>query len=107
MAEIIYETTVSGDPGQIRAALTTTAGLAGFYTDQVHAEPTGGSEVWFGFGPAAETQFRFQVSVITGEDVEWTCISGPQLPIPLRPPREGGTLVRLTPWCPVSAERVP
>ena len=77
MVEIIHEITVSGDPGQVRAALTTATGLAGFYTDQVHADPTAGSEVWFGFGPAAETQFRFKVTALTDNDVVWTCVSGP------------------------------
>ena len=76
MAEIIHEATVSGDPGQVRAALTTTAGLAGFYTDQVHADPKAGSEVWLGFGPGAETQFRFEVA-LADDGVEWTCVSGP------------------------------
>src|SRR5512135_921506 len=96
MAQITHETVVCGDPGQVRTALTTAAGLAGFYTDQVHAEPTAGSELWFGFGPAAETQFRFQLSVITDDDVEWTCVSGPaewvgtEVGWRLRPDRKAG-----------------
>ncbi len=77
MAEIIHETTVPGDPGQVRVALTTATGLAGFYTDQVHADPTPDSQVWFGFGPAAETQFRFEVTALTDDGLQWRCVSGP------------------------------
>lgn len=77
MPEIVHETVVSADPAEVGAALTTAEGLAGFYTDQVHAEPKAGTQVWFGFGPAAETQFRFAVTALTDEDVRWKCLDGP------------------------------
>ncbi len=75
MPEIIHETVVAGDPQEVVVALTTAEGLAAFYTDQVRAQPTAGSELWFGFGPAAETQFRFDVTTIADDDVEWKCVS--------------------------------
>ena len=49
MPEIIHETVVAGRPHQVVVALTTAEGLTAFYTDQVRAQPTAGSELWFGF----------------------------------------------------------
>jgi uncharacterized protein YndB with AHSA1/START domain len=77
MAEILHETSVAADPATVREALTTSEGLAGFWTDQVRANPDVGSEAWFGFGPGAAVQFRFEVATIADDLVEWRCTGGP------------------------------
>jgi uncharacterized protein YndB with AHSA1/START domain len=77
MPEIIHQLTVAAPPSQVRDAITTAEGLGEFWTDQVRAEPKVGSEAWFGFGPNAETQFRFDVTSIGDDGVDWKCIGGP------------------------------
>jgi len=100
MPDIIHQLTVPADRPAVRAALTTQEGLAAFWTDQARAEPTVGSEAWFGFGPAAETQFRFEVTEVSDDLVGWRCVSGPDEWVGttvrwlLSPGADGGTTVR-------------
>jgi uncharacterized protein YndB with AHSA1/START domain len=77
MSEILHATVVAADPAAVRTAVTTSDGLAGFWTDQVRAEPVVGTEAWFGFGPEAAIQFRFDVTGIADDAVEWRCTDGP------------------------------
>ena len=59
-------------PGALSLRLVA-AGLRG--CDRDGLQPTAGSELSFGFGPAAETQFRFDVTTIAADDVEWKCLA--------------------------------
>jgi len=99
MPDIIHQTTVKADPATVRGAVTTRDGLAAFWTDQVRAEPKVGSEAWFGFGPDAEVQFRFEVTGIADDAVDWRCVAGPDEWVGTRvhwgiAPHDTGTTVR-------------
>jgi hypothetical protein len=71
MPDIIHELHVGAAPAAVRATLTTGDGLAAFWTDQTRAEPAVGSQAWFAFGPNADVQKTFEVTVIDDAVVEW------------------------------------
>lgn len=71
---IILAVDVDTDPGRIVDILTTTDGLASFWTPQVGGDPDQGGDLHFGF---AEAPADLQIGVTTvdpdGGRVEWAC----------------------------------
>jgi uncharacterized protein YndB with AHSA1/START domain len=78
MPDILHELSIKASPDTLLDAITTTDGLAAFWTDQTDATPKPGTVANFGFGPNRETVFEMRVDIITPDRVEWTCVGGPE-----------------------------
>jgi uncharacterized protein YndB with AHSA1/START domain len=71
--EILLGIETHADRPTLVNALTTTAGLASFWTSQAKADPTVGSEATFEF-QGAPMGLRFNVDRIDENQVAWTCL---------------------------------
>jgi len=86
-AAIALAVSVNAPPDRITEALSTTEGLASFWTADSHAEPQTGSVARLGFG-GPELQLRVD-RLTTGHRIEWTCLND----FPMPPGRWAGTTV--------------
>ncbi len=100
--DIVLGVPVHAEPEPIRRAITTKDGLATFWTPDVVAEPTVGSEARFGFS-GASVSLLMRVDRIDDDRIEWTCLGdfpmweGTVVTWSLLPETEhGGTNVLLT-----------
>ncbi|MEX0991204.1 MAG: SRPBCC domain-containing protein [Actinomycetota bacterium] len=71
--DILLGIEIHGTRMDIKEALTTSAGLASFWTSDASAEPAVGSEARFGF-QGAPIPLRFSVDAIDDTEVAWTCL---------------------------------
>lgn len=71
--EILLGIEVHGDRAALTGALTTSQGLAAFWTSDSTAEPIVGSEARFGF-QGAPMPLRFTVDAIDNDAITWTCL---------------------------------
>jgi len=71
--EIMLAVDAKAEPEAIARALTTSEGLASFWTPDVTAEPTVGSEARFGF-TGAPVDLRMRIDAIEPGRVAWTCL---------------------------------
>ena len=72
--DILLSVQTHADPDTLQRALTTTEGLAAFWTPNSIAEPTVGSEARFSF-TGAPVSLRMRVDEIgTPHRVAWTCL---------------------------------
>jgi uncharacterized protein YndB with AHSA1/START domain len=86
-AQIALAVCVNAPPDHITEALSTTDGLASFWTTDSHAEPHAGSVARFGFG-GPELQLRID-QLDPGRRIAWTCLSD----FPMPPGHWAGTTV--------------
>jgi hypothetical protein len=73
--EILLGVDMHGDRAAVREAVSTSKGLASFWTSDSTAEPVAGSEAKFGF-EGAPMGLRFSVDKIDDNGVDWTCVEG-------------------------------
>ena len=86
-APITLATGISAEPQAVFEALSTSTGLASFWTRDSKAEPEVGSVAVFGFGP---TRLEMRIDDLTpGRRVAWTCLSD----FPMEPHYWQGTTV--------------
>lgn len=71
--DIVLGISIHAQADPIRRAITTQEGLSSFWTSDVTAEPTVGSEARFGFG-GAPVPLRMRVDRIDDGGIEWTCL---------------------------------
>ena len=72
-APITLATSISATPDKVFQALSTSAGLAAFWTPDSKADPQIGSVAVFGFGP---TKLEMRVDELNpSRRVTWTCMS--------------------------------
>ena len=76
MADAKHEITINADFKSVLEAITTEKGLKSWWTSDVEAKPVIGSEAKFGFFNR-EVVFTMRIDKIAPENVEWTCVSGP------------------------------
>lgn len=70
---MLHQIAVGAPRGDVFSALTTPAGLAGWWTADVEAKPKEGSAALFGFGDRS-TVFVMRIEeLIEAELVRWTC----------------------------------
>jgi len=84
---IALAVSVNAPPERITDALSTTEGLASFWTTDSHAEPHTGSVARFGFG-GPELQMRID-QLNPGRRIAWTCLTD----FPMPPGHWTGTTV--------------
>jgi uncharacterized protein YndB with AHSA1/START domain len=71
---LIHAVQVQADPGTVFEAITTSKGLASFWTPDSHAEPSPGSTARFGF-KAAPVPIEFRIDELDRDrGVGWTCL---------------------------------
>lgn len=71
--EILLGIEIHGDRAAVREAVSTSKGLASFWTSDSSAEPVVGSEARFGF-QGAPVPLRFRVEKIGDTSIDWTCL---------------------------------
>ena len=77
MATMLHEITLKAPAEDVYRALTTEAGLLGWWTRDVVAEARVGSVAQFGFNNRS-TVFQMRIDELTpGRRVVWTCVDGP------------------------------
>jgi len=86
-ALIALAVSVNAPPERITDALSTTEGLASFWTTDSHAEPHTGSVARFGFG-GPDLQMRIE-RLDPGRRIAWTCLTD----FPMPPGQWEGTTV--------------
>jgi uncharacterized protein YndB with AHSA1/START domain len=72
-ADLVLAVEVSASPDALYDAITTSDGLAGFWTKDSEAEPSVGSVARFGFGPEAVLRMRVD-ELVPGKRIRWTCL---------------------------------
>jgi len=100
MADIAMQIDVAGEPKAILEALTSTDGVAGWWTTRNETSGTPGAinRYWF---PGMESTHDMRVIRADEDAVEWECVGGPPQWIGTRvrwtlmPGRDGGTVVLL------------
>ena len=75
MAEIRHMLLIDAPVEQVYRAVTEQAGLAGWWTVQVVAQPVAGSRADFKFGDRYHTAMRI-TSLEAPRKIEWECIEG-------------------------------
>lgn len=88
MARIVLETSIAASPATIVDALTTSEGIASWWTDDVDYEGGAGGSMRLGF-PVAPLPFELLVERISGDAVAWRSTGE-------FPPHWVGTTVRWT-----------
>lgn len=74
MADALHQIQIEATPERVFAAITTSAGLRGWWTDDSVAEPRVGSTAEFGFGNRA-TVFRMRIAELKpNARVVWECL---------------------------------
>lgn len=71
--DIVLGVSVHAEAGAIQRAITSQTGLAAFWTSDVAAEPTVGSEARFGFHETPAL-IKMRVDRIDPDRVGWTCL---------------------------------
>jgi len=71
--DILLGIEIHGDRAAVKEAISTSKGLASFWTSDSTAMPVVGSEARFGF-QGAPVPLRFQVDKIGDTGVDWTCL---------------------------------
>jgi uncharacterized protein YndB with AHSA1/START domain len=74
MAEILHMVSVKGTPEKVYAALTEQSGLAGWWTEEVQAQPRVGSVARFKFGEAGGNEMMI-LALDKNRLVHWRCIA--------------------------------
>ena len=97
---LMHTVTIEAEPGKIYEAISTTSGLAAFWTRDSHAEPKVGSVAKFGFGgPTLELKVD---ELKPGKLVRWSSPSGfpgwegTTITWEIAPAHDGGQEVRLS-----------
>lgn len=77
MHDIVHELDIAAPPQQVFDAVTTQAGIAGWWTRDCFAEPTVGSIGEFAF-EGRSVVFSMRVDLLEAPElVHWECIGGP------------------------------
>ncbi|MGD2083469.1 MAG: SRPBCC domain-containing protein [Chromatiales bacterium] len=102
MAEIVHQIGIDGTDRAVYHALTTSEGLACWWTDDVQAEAREGSVATFGFS-GHSVVFRMEVSeLVPGRRVRWHCLgdfdewTGTDLAFDIEEAVEGGVVLCFT-----------
>ena len=74
MADMLHRMQINASPAKVYEALTTQAGLRGWWTGDSVAEPRVGSVAEFGFGNRATLFCMRTDELIPEERVVWTCV---------------------------------
>ncbi|HYM02908.1 MAG TPA: SRPBCC domain-containing protein [Stellaceae bacterium] len=74
MADILHKITISAPPAAVYAALTERQGLAGWWTEDVRAEPKIGAVARFRFGEDGGPDMEI-LDLEPGRRVHWRCIA--------------------------------
>jgi uncharacterized protein YndB with AHSA1/START domain len=98
MADIATQIDIAAPPAAVRAALTTTAGVAGWWTTKNETSGTPGdvNTYWF---PGAPSPYEMRVERVDDGAVAWHCVAGPpgwvgtHVRFTVSEAAEGGTLV--------------
>lgn len=76
MADIRHRVGVEATPEQVYEALSTTAGLAGWWTRDVQGDPAVGGKLVFRFEDRGGCGMEV-TELVPGERVGWRCVEGP------------------------------
>ncbi len=76
MADILHLVNVQSTPGKVFAALTEQRGMAGWWTEDVQAEPRVGAIAKFRFGEHGGSDMEVTV-LDPGRLVRWRCVAHP------------------------------
>jgi len=77
MADIRHRVGIAAPPARVFEALSTTEGLAGWWTQDVDGDPNQGGTLRFFFGTAEPTASMEVVDVTPDAHVGWRCVQGP------------------------------
>jgi uncharacterized protein YndB with AHSA1/START domain len=77
MASIRHRVGITAPPARVYEALTTTEGLAEWWTRNIDGDPQLGGTLRFFFGSAEPGAVMDVVELAPTEHVEWHCVQGP------------------------------